>query len=56
MTELSKHIGPDTDVPGRGSWCWGREIGYLFDSTRDLKNECYEGVLTERALNSVDLS
>ena len=35
MTELSKYIGADTDVPAGDIGVGGREIGYLFDSTRE---------------------
>lgn len=45
MTELSKHIGPDTDVPAGDIGVGGREIGYLFGQYKRLRNE-FTGVLT----------
>ncbi len=45
MTELSKHIGPNTDVPAGDIGVGGREIGYLFGTYKKLKNE-FTGVLT----------
>jgi glutamate dehydrogenase (NADP+) len=45
MIELSKHIGPDTDVPAGDIGVGGREIGYLFGMYKKLRNE-YTGVLT----------
>ncbi|PCJ84942.1 MAG: NADP-specific glutamate dehydrogenase [Flavobacteriales bacterium] len=45
MTELSRHIGPDTDVPAGDIGVGGREIGYLFGQYKRLKNE-FTGVLT----------
>jgi glutamate dehydrogenase (NADP+) len=50
MTELSRHIGPDTDVPAGDIGVGGREIGYLFGQYRRLKNE-FTGVLTGKGLN-----
>lgn len=35
MTELQRHIGADTDVPAGDIGVGGREIGYLFDNTRE---------------------
>ncbi len=45
MTELSRHIGADTDVPAGDIGVGGREIGYLFGQYRRLRNE-FTGVLT----------
>ena len=50
MTELAKHIGPDTDVPAGDIGVGGREIGYLFGQYKRLRNE-FTGVLTGKALN-----
>ena len=50
MTELSKHIGADTDVPAGDIGVGSREIGYLFGQYKRLKNE-YVGVLTGKGLN-----
>jgi len=50
MTELARHIGPDTDVPAGDIGVGGREIGYLFGQYRRLRNE-FTGVLTGKALN-----
>jgi glutamate dehydrogenase (NADP+) len=50
MTELSKHIGPDTDVPAGDIGVGGREIGYLFGHYKRLRNE-FTGVLTGKGLN-----
>jgi glutamate dehydrogenase (NADP+) len=49
MTELSKHIGADTDVPAGDIGVGGREIGYLFGMYRRLRNE-FTGVLTGKGL------
>lgn len=49
MTELSKHIGADTDVPAGDIGVGGREIGYLFGQYRRLKSE-FSGVLTGKGL------
>lgn len=49
MTELSKHIGADTDVPAGDIGVGGREIGYLFGQYKKLRNE-FKGVLTGKAL------
>ena len=49
MTELCRHIGPNTDVPA-GDWgVGGREIGYLFGQYKRIKNE-FTGVLTGKGL------
>ncbi len=45
MTELCKHIGPDTDVPAGDIGVGGREIGYLFGQYKRIRNE-FVGVLT----------
>ena len=50
MTELFRHIGPDTDVPAGDIGVGGREIGFLFGQYRRLKNE-FAGVLTGKGLN-----
>jgi glutamate dehydrogenase (NADP+) len=50
MSELFRHIGPDTDVPAGDIGVGGREIGYLFGMYRKLKNE-FTGVLTGKGLN-----
>jgi glutamate dehydrogenase (NADP+) len=50
MTELSKHIGPDTDVPAGDIGVGGREIGFLYGQYKRLRNE-FTGVLTGKALN-----
>ncbi len=50
MTELSKHIGADTDVPAGDIGVGGREIGYLFGQYKRLRNE-FTGVLTGKALS-----
>ena len=50
MTELCRHIGPDTDVPAGDIGVGGREIGYLFGQYKRIRNE-FSGVLTGKALN-----
>jgi len=50
MTELSKHIGADTDVPAGDIGVGGREIGFMFGQYRRLRNE-FTGVLTGKAPN-----
>lgn len=50
MTELYRHIGPDTDVPAGDIGVGAREIGYLFGQYKRLKNE-FTGVLTGKGLN-----
>ncbi len=50
MTELSRHIGPDTDVPAGDIGVGGREIGFLFGQYKRLRNE-FTGVLTGKGLN-----
>ena len=49
MTELYRHIGPDTDVPAGDIGVGGREIGYLFGQYKRIRN-AYEGVLTGKGL------
>lgn len=49
MTELCRHIGPDTDVPAGDIGVGGREIGFLFGQYKRLRNE-YTGVLTGKGL------
>ncbi len=49
MTELYRHIGPDTDVPAGDMNVGGREIGYLFGQYKRLANE-WTGVLTGKGL------
>jgi glutamate dehydrogenase (NADP+) len=50
MTELFRHIGPDTDVPAGDIGVGGREIGYLFGQYKRLRNE-FTGVLTGKGLS-----
>lgn len=45
MTELARHIGPDTDVPAGDIGVGGREIGFMFGQYKRLRNE-FTGVLT----------
>jgi glutamate dehydrogenase (NADP+) len=49
MTELSRHIGPDTDVPAGDIGVGGREIGYMFGQYKRIRNE-FTGVLTGKGL------
>ncbi|MBN2280520.1 MAG: NADP-specific glutamate dehydrogenase [Candidatus Marinimicrobia bacterium] len=49
MTELFRHIGPNTDVPAGDIGVGGREIGYLFGMYKKLRNE-FTGVLTGKGL------
>ena len=49
MTELQRHIGPDTDVPAGDIGVGAREIGYLFGQYKRLRNE-FTGVLTGKGL------
>ena len=49
MTELARHIGPNTDVPAGDIGVGGREIGYLFGQYKRLRNE-FTGVLTGKAV------
>ena len=50
MTELFRHVGPNTDVPAGDIGVGGREIGYLFGQYKRLANE-FTGVLTGKSLN-----
>jgi glutamate dehydrogenase (NADP+) len=50
MSELYRHIGPDTDVPAGDLGVGGREIGYLFGMYKRLRNE-FTGVLTGKGLD-----
>ncbi len=50
MNELSRHIGPNTDVPAGDIGVGGREIGFLFGQYKKLRNE-FTGVLTGKGLN-----
>jgi len=50
MSELFRHIGPNTDVPAGDIGVGGREIGYLFGQYRRLRDE-FTGVLTGKGLN-----
>jgi len=45
MTELFRHIGPDTDVPAGDVGVGGREVGYMFGQYKRIRNE-FTGVLT----------
>ncbi len=50
MSELYRHLGPDTDVPAGDIGVGGREIGFLFGMYKKLKNE-FSGILTGKSLN-----
>lgn len=50
MSELSRHIGPNTDVPAGDIGVGGREIGYMFGQYKKLRNE-FTGVLTGKGLS-----
>jgi glutamate dehydrogenase (NADP+) len=50
MSELFRHIGPDTDVPAGDIGVGGREIGFMFGQYKRLRNE-FTGILTGKALN-----
>jgi glutamate dehydrogenase (NADP+) len=50
MSELSRHIGADTDVPAGDIGVGGREIGYMFGQYKRIRNE-FTGVLTGKAKN-----
>lgn len=50
MTELSRHIGANTDVPAGDIGVGGREIGYMFGQYKRIRNE-FTGVLTGKSLN-----
>ena len=49
MTELQRHIGPDTDIPAGDIGVGGREIGFMFGQYKRLRNE-FSGVLTGKGL------
>jgi len=49
MTELCKHIGPNTDVPAGDIGVGGREIGYMFGQYKRIRNE-FTGVLTGKGM------
>ena len=49
MTELARHIGPDTDVPAGDIGVGGREVGFMFGQYKRLRNE-FTGVLTGKGL------
>ena len=50
MSELQRHIGPNTDVPAGDIGVGGREIGFLYGQYKKLRNE-FTGVLTGKGLN-----
>lgn len=50
MTELYRHIGPDTDVPAGDIGVGGREIGFMFGQYKRIKNE-FTGVLTGKGID-----
>ncbi len=50
MSELFRHVGPDTDVPAGDIGVGAREIGYMFGQYKKLRNE-FTGVLTGKGLN-----
>jgi glutamate dehydrogenase/leucine dehydrogenase len=49
MTELQRHVGPDTDVPAGDIGVGGREIGYMFGQYKRIRNE-FTGVLTGKGI------
>ena len=49
MTELARHIGPNTDIPAGDIGVGGREIGYLFGQYKRIRNE-FSGVLAGKGL------
>ena len=51
MTELEKHIGPDTDVPAGDIGVGSREIGYMYGQYKRMRND-FTGVLTGKAIGS----
>ena len=51
MTELYRHIGPDTDVPAGDIGVGGREVGYMFGQYKRLQNE-FTGVITGKKVGS----
>ena len=50
MTELYRHLGPDTDVPAGDIGVGGREIGYLYGQYKRIRNANNQGVLTGKGL------
>ena len=50
MTELYRHIGPDTDVPAGDIGVGGREVGYMYGQYKRITNR-FEGVLTGKGLH-----
>jgi len=50
MTELSRHIGPNTDVPAGDIGVGGREIGFMFGQYKRIRNE-FTGVLTGKGIS-----
>ncbi len=50
MTELYRHVGPDTDIPAGDIGVGGREIGFLFGQYKRIRNE-FTGILTGKGLN-----
>jgi len=50
MTELQRHIGPNTDIPAGDIGVGGREIGYMFGQYKRIKNE-FTGILTGKGRN-----
>ena len=50
MTELFRHIGPNTDIPAGDIGVGGREIGYMFGQYKRLKND-FTGVLTGKGVS-----
>ena len=50
MTELSRHIGPNTDVPAGDIGVGGREIGFMFGQYKRLRNE-FTGILTGKGMS-----
>ena len=51
MTELYRHIGPDTDIPAGDIGVGAREIGYLFGQYRRIKGNFENGVITGKSLS-----
>ncbi len=51
MTELYRHIGPNTDVPAGDIGVGGREIGYLYGQYKKIRNANDQGVLTGKGLS-----
>merc|ERR1712168_1721813 len=49
MTELQRHVGPNTDVPAGDIGVGGREIGYMFGQYKRIRNE-FTGVLTGKGI------